>query len=309
MVSFFYFLLSSSLLFANAAVTYEFSGGRFGDCLISYLHAKWFSYKEGIPLIYKPFVHSTGLVMDEAELRVHPCKSNYSRNYLGRGEVGCGRRTEGTLYICPYFPEDVWELQNTLSLNGEPYYSFPVDWKDEGFREAALAMIAPKRKLQLPRLQEGAIHVALHLREGGGFDFDDFRTRFPLKLPPLHFYIDGLRAVLELFPGKKVECHVFTDALNPEALVRQIEEMIPNAQVQFRFRKGGNHFNRNVLEDFFSLFLFDVLIRPQSNFSMIPSLLKDYAVVYSPKECSIQEGVVRIEEVSLEINRERYERL
>jgi hypothetical protein len=40
------------------------------------------------------------------------------------------------------------------------------------------------------------------------------------------------------------------------------------------------------LEDFFSLFQFDVLIRPQSNFSLIPSLLHDYALLCFPSNFS-----------------------
>lgn len=296
----------------TSAVTYELSGGRFGDCLISYLHAKWFAYKNDIPLVYKPFVFSTNLLLDEMELRNHPCKSGYSRNYLGVGLFPSvrGDMPPSVLHICPYFPEDPWELKNTLNLKGEPYYSFDVDWKDPEFRKIALAMIAPKRPYQLCEMKNEVIHVALHIREGGGYDFEDFRIRFPLKLPPMHFYIDGVRAVLDLFPGKKIEFHLFTDALMPEALVRQIQANIPRSTlIQFSCRNGSNHFNINTLADFYSLFLFDVMIRPQSNFSMIPTLLKDFAVVYAPKECSIEDGVVRIDEVSLEINHSLYEGL
>ncbi|MFA5306719.1 MAG: hypothetical protein WC365_04680, partial [Candidatus Babeliales bacterium] len=51
-----------------SAVTYGLSGGRFGDNLLCYVHAKWISYKYHIPLLYFPFEYSSHLVFDEAEL-------------------------------------------------------------------------------------------------------------------------------------------------------------------------------------------------------------------------------------------------
>ena len=294
------------------AVTYELSGGRFGDSLISYLHAKWFAYQRNIPVVLKMFTYSNYLVLDEAELKTHPCKMGLARHYLGRGDFFFNGRgpPEGILYICPYFPEDSWELKNTNDLQGNPYHSFEVDWKDPGFRKEALAMIAPKRSMPLTKLREGVINVALHIRDGGGYDFDDFRTRFPLKLPPFQFYVDGVKAILDLFPGRQIDIHLFTDAQFPEMVAKRIEnEVNPGPRVKMFYRKGSSHFNRNVLEDFFSLFQFQVMIRPQSNFSMIPTLLQDFAVVYSPKECSIGDEGVRIEEVSLEVDRVLYERL
>jgi hypothetical protein len=309
-----FYLLAGALLAEEpvAAVTYELSGGRFGDCLISYLHAKWFAYERGIPVVYKSFTHSNQLVLDEEELKTHPCKKGLARSYLGRGEYTPPGRMppEGILYVCPYFPEDPWELKNTNNLQGNPYYSFPVDWKDPGFRKAALEMIAPKRDVQLAQLREGVVNVALHIRDGGGYDFDDFWTRFPLKLPPFEFYIEGVKAIIDLFPSRKIDFHLFTDAQIPEMVAKRIEEAVnPGPEIKFRYRKAGNHFNRNVIEDFFSLFQFEVMIRPQSNFSMIPTLLQDFAVVYSPKEASVLGKEVRIEEVALEINQELFERL
>ena len=78
--------------------------------------------------------------------------------------------------------------------------------------------------------------------------------------------------------------------------------------INFTFREV-NSCGKNVLEDFFSFFHFDVLIRPQSNFSIIPSLLHDYAVVYSPASFSIENQVVKIDRVNLDIDNELYEKL
>ncbi|HEV7737800.1 MAG TPA: hypothetical protein VGO47_10580, partial [Chlamydiales bacterium] len=43
---------------STQAITYEFSGGRFGDNLLAYFHAKWVSYKYNIPFFYKEFPYS-----------------------------------------------------------------------------------------------------------------------------------------------------------------------------------------------------------------------------------------------------------
>ena len=42
-------------------------GGRLGDQLIAYMHAKWVSYLYDIPLLYKPFHYSNDLVLDDKE--------------------------------------------------------------------------------------------------------------------------------------------------------------------------------------------------------------------------------------------------
>src|ERR1700728_1817882 len=42
-------------------ITYALSGGRFGDNLLAFMHAKWFSYRFKLPLLYKPFPYSDQL--------------------------------------------------------------------------------------------------------------------------------------------------------------------------------------------------------------------------------------------------------
>ena len=65
----------------------------------------------------------------------------------------------------------------------------------------------------------------------------------------------------------------------------------------------------NVLVDFFSLFQFDVLIRSQSNFSLIPSLLHDFALVYSPTAYSRNGEEIVIEKWEVALHEEVYQKL
>jgi len=51
-------------------ITYGLSGSRFGDGLISYMHAKWLSFKYDIPLLYTPFPQSDYLRLAHMEMNL-----------------------------------------------------------------------------------------------------------------------------------------------------------------------------------------------------------------------------------------------
>ena len=128
------FLLATASLTAHDGVTYEFSGGRFGDNLLAYLHAKWVAHREGIPLLYKPFPYSSELALDEREV---PFKE--------------GDRA----LTVPYFPETQWEVRHTRDKDGKAWSYFAVDWSDCEFRQMAAELIAPKQPLSLIRPPPG----------------------------------------------------------------------------------------------------------------------------------------------------------
>src|SRR5665213_983093 len=81
-------LVSYSYAHEEKAVTYEFSGGRLGDNLLSYLHAKWISYRHQIPLLYKPFKYSDKLMLDTNEIRFDLSTKKFEQVvHLGRSET------------------------------------------------------------------------------------------------------------------------------------------------------------------------------------------------------------------------------
>ena len=273
---------SAALFSAESAVTYGSCGGRFGDFLLHYLHAKWFAYERGLPLLYKPFAYSSELMLD---LHEPPLPSPPPPG----------------LFVCPYFPEVQAELDS-----GEWSYFFKANWKDPEFRRVALELIAPKKSLKLIHPPEDKVSVAIHYREGGGYDPIRTKRATPLKFPSMQFYADALRKIADYFPGQRLYCFVFTDALNPSEAVSELERAIfPPLQIDFDYRREKNGPDENVLEDFFSLFHFDVLIRPASNFSIVPSLLHDYAIVYSLERASVR-GIHRVEAVKLDLNEEAH---
>ena len=67
LVGIFVFLFLAQIINARSAVTYTFSGGRFGDNLLSYSRAKYVASLYGIPLLYIPFPYSDYLMMHNLE--------------------------------------------------------------------------------------------------------------------------------------------------------------------------------------------------------------------------------------------------
>jgi hypothetical protein len=107
--------------------------------------------------------------------------------------------------------------------------------------------------------------------------------------------------LLSYFPEPPIYCFVFTDATNPAPLVETLRQAFPlESRIQWDFRRQNYH-DRNVLEDFFSLFQFDILIRPCSNFSLIPMLLHDFTIVYTPKDYIYQDTIPYISEIDVRL--------
>jgi hypothetical protein len=298
----------------QTAITYDFSGGRLGDNLLSYLHAKWFAYKYQIPLLYRPFPYSSELVLSEEELSYEEWASHFEDTY--RFGFGCTQPTFPGLFFCPCFPEIGWEIQRHVGFFEK------VDWKDKDFRRQVRKLVSPKTPLDLTYPPEDKVSIAIHIREGGGFDDEEHKLKHPTKTPPFTFYVESLVKILDLFRGKPLYCHVFTDYAEPQELIDKMQRSLPaDAPIAFHYRKENNHHNSYVLEDFFSLFNFDILIRAESNYSVIPSLINDYAVVCFPVAYSfhnvdevkptpaihpINGIVVTIDEIHMDIDQELY---
>lgn len=268
-------------LSSQTVVSFDHSGGRMGDNLLAYLHAKWISYKMGIPLVcnYWGFNHADKFILYDKERNLGNTKHPSHRVNLDCLHPVPTRIETPTTFAVPYFPESSWEW---VENGGAWCRLFEVDWKDPVFRQLCLEMIAPKHEVSLVLPPPGVISVAIHARQGGNFEYASPQFDAPLKRPPMTFYRDALQKVIELFPEMPLHCHLFTDAVHPEEIAKVIFDNVPN-NVGISWRQEANSDAINVVDDFFSLFHYDILIRPESNFSMVPSLLKDYAVLVTPK--------------------------
>jgi hypothetical protein len=103
----------------RAAIAYDFSGGRFGDNLLTYLHGLWIAYTYDIDLVYKPFEFSDQLLLHNMSLdKNHPFK----KHILCDGDVDTLLRVSNlskpTLFTVHYFPELSWggELEKEIPI-------------------------------------------------------------------------------------------------------------------------------------------------------------------------------------------------
>lgn len=291
---------------ARSAVTYSFSGGRFGDNLLAYSRAKYISCLYDIPLLYIPFPYSDFLMMHNLETRWSPEKMNQFKGVVSYRDVnGKIDPNADVLYIIPFFPESVYER----NCPRNPYL-FDVDWSSVKLKQELQNMIRPICELNLLQIPQDAITVAVHVRMGTGFDllpgktYADMTNWQPLKWPPLSFYVEALRKIAAYFPDKKIYAYIFTDHDNPSEIMQGFAKAIDIDRITFDCRMYDNKHDINVLEDFFSLMQFDCLIRPDSHFSVMAGKIADYKMLIAPWHASQQNGEIIIDETVFEQNKD-----
>jgi hypothetical protein len=270
---------------ATSAVTYTLSYGRFGDHLVSYCHAKWISHKYQIPLLYKQFKYSD-------KLALHLLEKPYAENEVKKFKKIVLINTKNlctidpqanTLYVIPYFPETNFDMYNH---NNDFDCQFAINWSDEEFQQELIKMIAPIDAIHLPDLPKNCVNIAVHVRKGTGYDDTAILNKtMPMKFPPDSFYISQMNYCIKLFSNKKICFHIFTDHDKPEDLATLYNKAITNKNqenITFCCRQKENSHTKNVLEDFFMLTMFDFIIRPDSNFSIIAARLGNPSLEICP---------------------------
>lgn len=271
----------SSLECTEKAVTYTFSGGRFGDNILSYAHAKWISHLHGIPVLYQPFPYSDQLVLHDIEpLYQSDALDHFQETVtLGYDKEVDTENGLSTLYVLPYFGESSHER----SLN--PSWPFvQINWQDPDFRVMLKETIQPKNSLPKWELPTDRVTVAMHVRRGGGFDSPDAQKLEPLRFPPDVFYIEQLKYIYQHLGQTPLYIFLFTDDAEPQEIVKRYQDALEGCDITFDYRTAGNSHNANVLEDCFAMAQFDCLIRPQSNYSRVASLIGDFIIEIYPTE-------------------------
>lgn len=269
----------------RCTITYDFSGGRLGDNLLSYCHAKWLSHQYNIPFLYRPFAYSDHLAMHTQEKWLtEAIYHSFDVVIILTPQIHMDLN-KNILYVVPYFSESIVERQGCRFP-----YLFSVDWNNSEFQNEIRKMICPLSTLTYPKINTQAISVALHVRVGTGFDIKGLtdytwimkEKGVELKFPPFSFYIKALEKILDAYPDQIIYVYLFTDHDKPEELVTLFKKELLSERIIFDYKKEGNRHDQNVLEDFFSLTQFDCLIRSDSNFSFIASQLADYEMQLSP---------------------------
>ena len=289
----------------HQAVTYELSPGRFGDNLLSYIHAKWISYKYHLPLLYKPFIYSNCLVLHDYEFKYAENKNKFNTTtILGHNVFINSNDTFSNLYVVPYFPASKYELKNGISFAGTSWYYFEVDWHDKSFIEELRTVIAPSNPIALIDLPTDCVTVAVHVRRGGNHDTPETIPDFPLKFLSDEFYITQIKELYFLLNETPLYVYLFTDDNNPTQIMNKFQNNLSGLHIQFDCRKRQNSDTTNVIEDFFTLQQFDCLIHSESNFSFLMSKIGKFLVSIYPDSFDKKKGQIIYDNVNVTINEE-----
>lgn len=252
-----------------SAITYNFTGGRFGDNLLSYLKGKYASIQWCIPLLYKPFEFSDQFNFDEFESRLTESPISFKNHVTYKksedlDDLEMDHRQNSTLYSLPW----------------DDYYE--TNWEDPTFLKEIQPFVKLKKDFPVVNLPKDRVPVALHVRKGGGFDCEwDFKVQ-PTKFPSETYYVDALKKVSSHYNGKPLFVYLFTDDPNPKAIAEYYQKQLPELNLTFDFRKENNAHNLNILEDWSAMTQYEVLIRPDSSFSYTAEILGNHKVILHP---------------------------
>lgn len=256
-----------------SALTYTFSGGRFGDNLMVYLHAKYLANKYNFKLLYKPFEYSDQLKFHNHEMNYH------SQNINKFKHVTLATKDWKVLEQQPSTP--------TL-------YTFEAGWgadyNDPSFKALIADTVKPIKEVPRIKLPTDRVSIALHVRNGGGFDSQMMKNLMPTKFPPESFYIDAIRQISEYYKNQPLHAHIFTDDPNPTALAKKLKDQTQGIDITFDHAKEVSH-TTNIIEDWYNISLCDVLVRPDSSYSWSAEIIGNPHVTVQPKAWYINKDV------------------
>ena len=303
----FFSLFTSPIVNAKSAVSYHFSGGRLGDNLLSYSHARWIAYRYNMPFFYRPFEYSDQFMMHIKETHLtNDIVSTFDQvvnvNLDNVGEID---PEKNILYIIPFFSESIRERTNPRCP-----FLFSVDWEDQCFKNLLQEMISPNCIIEPSCKRDDCLSVALHIRVGTGFDIkglDDYwwimtQSWVELKFPPFSFYLRALELLYNLHPEKKLYVYLFTDHTDAHELAQIFIEKFKGKNIIFDYRRTENRHDLNVISDFFELTSFDCLIRSDSNFAMMASKVSTYVMQISPWHIDHSTDIAFVDEVCIDNN-------
>jgi len=260
-----------------SGVTFEIRGQHLGKNVISYMHAKWIAYTNKIPVLFKPFPHSNQMEMHTHEKKLND-STEWPKMILVNEEtvVSFGDPTK-TLYFVPYFEEVDLEYQK------QPKGAyFPVNWEDKEFKSQIKQMLTPTSGYTAIQLPKGRITVAVHVRQGIPGETPEEIAANPLKFPNEEYYINQIRRLNDIFKGRPMYIHIFTDQKNPVQITKRIQERLNMHHIIFECRREGNNHKANAVDDLFNMSQFQCLIRPESDFSLAAELIGNFAIVIKP---------------------------
>lgn len=269
----------------TSAVTYELSGGRLGDNLIAYLHARWIADRFHLPLVRIPFQGSEAFQLHELDPPVN--LAQFKRTQRVTQETPIDSNADATLYVVPYFSECAYEQRKCPP-------PFIVQWDDPTFQTQIARCLSPKEPPSPLSLPTDKITIGVHVRRGGNIDAPSAVAMFPLKFPSDAYYLEQIERIARLYPNQPLHIHLFTDDPDPKTLAHQYRSALSNPNLTFSFRTEAS-----ALDDFYAIPHFDCLILPQSHFSLAASKLGQYTLLILPAHGKRKKGTNQIDRVEI----------
>lgn len=265
-----------------SGMTYEVRGQSFGQNMLAYIHAKWQSHINQIPLLFKPFPYANQMEMYKKEKTLGSRRYPKNITVKDENEIIYMDPTK-TLYTVPYFPEVDPELVDEFPP--PPY--FTVLWEDQKFVKALRKMCEPTTGYEEIDLPKGRISIALHVRKGLPGEGKELMAQNPQKFPPHSYYVAQLQKLNEIFKNAPLYVYVFTDHKYPEKVAKALAKEVNLPNALFDCRKGLNNTRSHVVEDFYNMSRFMCLVRPESNYSLVAELIGKHAIVIKPHGGSV----------------------
>lgn len=106
---------------------------------------------------------------------------------------------------------------------------------------------------------------------------------WPTKFPPDQYYIDHIKKLAEMLPGKNLLIYLFTDDPNPQAIMQRYSKALEDyPRIIFSFREQENRHNKNVLDDLFAITQCDCIISANSSFAFVAHLVGNHSIIMFP---------------------------
>jgi hypothetical protein len=296
----FLLLLFCSNIRCERAITYEFNGGRFGDCLSTYSKAKWFAHKHKLKLIYKPFTYSDQLAM-------HTIESLYTNDVIQSFDKIVKVKSEAD--ILAHTDKHILFISNFYSQT-PGLYEYGI--QNEQFGQEIRKVLTPIIPLPSIEKPNDSISAAVHVRKGGGFDkplaseqiykkAEQYADQtWPTKFPPDQYYIDQIQ-ILKKIVGIDIKLIIYllTDDPDPASVAARYAEKLNDPLIHFVFRSHNNSHDTNVVEDFYIMAQCDCLIRSSSLFAKAAQLLGNHQIIIYPISGKWADGKVIIDPVGI----------
>ena len=277
------------------AITYELTG-RLGNNLIAYLHGRWAAWKYHMPLLYKPFPYADQFAFHDYETHLY---KEWSPKFAR--EVNLARldllkiAPASTIFRVPYFRDEGPRAGILRRM------VFKTDWYNPEFRKLVKALLKPRRPVETVKPPADMWNVLVHVRTGGGFDDLPTRLAYAYKFPPHSFYIEALRRLSQHIQHAPLYAYIMTDDPDAASLARMYQEALSEEKnIIFDYRKAPTGPACNVIEDFYTIPNFKCLIRGDSTFSIMATLLANFKVVMCPKKCHVRNKEVVVDAIDFQ---------